>query len=83
MLFGSHYTCKQSQVQKMAARKEQISKSLAQVPFEGILIEAYKGTRRKHNMKFRHIGHTTRQYGQSFFSKTISAWNGLVFAEAP
>ena len=26
---------------------------LAQVPFEGVLVEAYKGTRRKHNMKFR------------------------------
>ena len=34
---------------------------------------AYKGSRRKHNMKFRHIGHTTSQYGQSFFPKTISA----------
>ena len=34
-------------------------------------------------MKFRPIGHTTSQYGQSFFSKTISAWNGLAFAEAP
>ena len=37
----------------------------------------------KHNMKFRQIGHTTSQYGQSFFPKTISAWNGLGFAEAP
>ena len=54
--------------------------SLAQVSFEGILIEAYKGTRRKHNMKFKQISHTTRQ---SFFSKTISVWNGLDFAEAP
>ena len=24
--------------------------------------KAYKGTRRKHNMKFRQIGHTTSQY---------------------
>ena len=40
---------------------------LAQVPFEGVLVEAYKGTRRKHNMKFRQIGHTTSQYGQPFF----------------
>ena len=56
---------------------------LAQVPFEGVLVEAYKGTRRKHNIKFRRIGHTTSQYGQSFFPKTISAWNGLAFAEAP
>ena len=50
--------------------------------FEGILVEVYKGTRRKHNMKFRQIGHTTIQYGQSFFPKTISAWNGLAFVEA-
>ena len=55
----------------------------AQVPFEGVLAEAYKGTRRKHDMNFRHIGHTTSQYGQSFFLKTISAWHGLAFAEAP
>ena len=55
----------------------------AQVPFEGVLVEAYKGTRRKHNIKFRQIGHTTSQYGQSFFPKTISAWNRLAFAEAP
>ena len=53
------------------------------MPFEGILVEAYKGTRIKHNMKFRQIGHTTSQYGQSFFPKTISAWNGFAFAEAP
>ena len=60
-----------------------IINGLAQVPFEGILVESYKGTRRKHNMKFRQIGHTTSQYGQSFSPKTISAWNGLAFAEAP
>ena len=36
--------------------------SLVQVPFEGVLVEAYKGTRRKHNLKFRHIGHTTTVY---------------------
>ena len=33
-----------------------------------VLVEVYKGTRRKHNMKFRQIDHTTSQYGQSFFS---------------
>ena len=60
-----------------------INNGLAQVPFEGVLIEAYKSTRRKHNMKFRQIGHTTRQYGQSFPPKTISVGNGLAFAEAP
>ena len=40
---------------------------LAQVPFEGVLVEAYKGTRRKQSTKLRQIGHTTSQYGQSFF----------------
>ena len=60
-----------------------IINDLAQVPFEGTLVEAYKGTRQEGNMKFRQIGHTTSQYGQSFFPKTISAWNGLAFAEAP
>ena len=60
-----------------------IMNGLAQVPFEGILFEAYKGTRRKHSMKFRQIGHTTSQYGQSFFPITINVWNGLAFAEAP
>ena len=39
-----------------------IINGLAQVPFEGVLVEAYKGTRRKHNVKFRQIGHTTSQY---------------------
>ena len=60
-----------------------IINGLAQVPFEGVLIEAYayKGTRRKHNMKFRQIGLITSQYRQSFSPKTISAWNGLAFAE--
>ena len=57
-----------------------IINGLAQAPFEGVLVEAYKGTRRKHSMKFRQTGHTT---SQSFSPKTISAWNGLAFAEAP
>ena len=41
-----------------------IINSLAQVSFEGVLVEAYKGTSKNHNMKFRQIGHTTSQYGQ-------------------
>ena len=45
-----------------------IINGLAQVPFEDVLVEAYKDTRRKHNMKFRQIGHTTSQDGQSYFS---------------
>ena len=34
-------------------------------------------TRKKHSMKFRHIGYNVDPYGQSFFQKSISAWNGL------
>ena len=45
-----------------------IINGLGHVLFEGVLVDAYKGTRRKHNMKFRQIGHTTNQYGQSVFS---------------
>ena len=55
-----------------------IINGLAQVPFEGVLVEAYKGTRRKHNMKFRQIGHTTSQYGQSFFLKLLVHGTGLL-----
>ena len=47
---------------------------LAQVPFEGVFVEAHKGTRRKHSMKLRQIGHTTSQYGQLFFPKTAEYW---------
>ena len=28
-------------------------------------------------MNFRHIGYNVDPYGQSFFPKSISAWNGL------
>ena len=53
--------------------------SLAQVPFEGVFVEAYKSTRRKHNIQFRQIGHTTSQYGQSFFSlKLLVHGTGLL-----
>ena len=51
---------------------------LAQVPFEGVLVEAYKGTRRKHNIKFRQIGHTSSQYGQSIFLKLLVHGMGLL-----
>ena len=34
-------------------------------------------TRKKHNLKYRHIGYNVDPYGQSFFPKCISAWNGL------
>ena len=49
-----------------------IINGLVQVPFEGLLVDAVKGTRRKHNMKFRQIGHITSQYGQSFLPKKYS-----------
>ena len=39
-----------------------IINGLAQVPFEGVFVKAYKGTTRKHNIKFRQIGHTTSIY---------------------
>ena len=43
------------------------------------LEKAYGRTRKKHNIKFRHIGYNVAPYKQSFFPKciTISAWNGL------
>ena len=47
------------------------------------LVKAYEGTRRKNNHKFRHIGVNTSQYRQSFFPKTIGAWNQLPYADSP
>ena len=44
---------------------------LSQVSFEGILIEAYRSTRTKHNMKLRQISPTTSQYGQFFSLKLL------------
>ena len=55
-----------------------IINGLAQVPFQGVLVEAYKGTRRKHRLALQLASMDNR-----FFPKTISAWNGLAFAEAP
>ena len=57
-----------------------IINNLAKVPHEHILVKAYEGTRRKNNHKFRHIGVNTSQYQQSFFPKTIGAWNQLPYA---
>ena len=51
------------------------------MPFEGVLVEAYKGTRRKHNMEFR-LAIQLASMDSLFFPKPISAWNGLAFAEA-
>ena len=60
-----------------------IINNLAKVPHEHILVKAYEGTRRKNNHKFRHIGVNTSQYRQSFFPKTIGAWNQLPYADSP
>ena len=40
------------------ARLYSVLQNLLTVSFKGVLVEAYKGTRRKHKMKFRQIGHT-------------------------
>ena len=34
-----------------------------------------KRTQKKRSLKFRHIGYNMDHYGQSFFPKSISAWN--------
>ena len=53
-----------------------IINNLAMVP-HSCLEKADGCTRKKHNLKFRHIGYNVDPYGQSFFPKCISAWNGL------
>ena len=50
--------------------------NLAMVP-HSCLEKADGRTRKKHNLKFRHIGYNVDPYGQPFFPKCISAWNGL------
>ena len=59
-----------------------IINGLAEVLFESVLIDTFKGTKSNHNKKFRHIRHSTSQYGQSFSHKTSSACNRLSFTEA-
>ena len=53
-----------------------IINNLAMVP-HSCLEKAEGRTRKNHNLKFRHIGYNVDPYGQSFFPKCISAWNGL------
>ena len=53
-----------------------IINNLAMVPYS-CLEKADGRTWKKHNLKFRHIGYNADLYGQSFFPKCISAWNGL------
>ena len=48
-----------------------IINGLAQVPFEGVLVEAYKGTRRKHSMKFRQIVHKLASMDSRFPLKLL------------
>ena len=60
-----------------------IINNLAKVPNEHILTKAYEGTHKINNHRFRHIGVNTSQYRQSFFPKTIGAWNQLSYADSP
>ena len=60
-----------------------IINGLAQVPFKGVLVEAYKCTRRKHNMKFRQIGHTTSQSMDNCFSLKLLHGIGLLSLKLP
>ena len=53
-----------------------IINNLAMVP-HSCLEKADGRTQKEHNLKFRHIGYNVDPYGQSFFPKCISAWNGL------
>ena len=55
-----------------------IINGLAQVPIEGVLVEAYKGTRRKHNMKFRQIGIQLASMDSRFFPKLLVHGTGLL-----
>ena len=54
-----------------------IINGLAQVPFKGVLVEAYKGTRRKTQHKIKVI--QLPSMDSRFSLKTISAWNGACF----
>ena len=44
---------------------------------DGVFVEAYKGTRRKHNIKFRKISHTTSMYAQLFLVKLLVHETGM------
>ena len=54
-----------------------IVNGLAQVPFEGVLVEAYKGTRRKHNIKFR-LAIQLASMDSRFFLKLLVHGTGLL-----
>ena len=54
------------------------------MPFEGVLVEAYKGTRRTLNLD--RLAIQLASMDSRFSLKlllSISAWKGLAFAEAP
>ena len=58
--------------------KESSLKHCGGHPVLAVCLEKADGrTRKNHNLKFRHIGYNVDPYGQSFFPKCISAWNGL------
>ena len=51
---------------------------VAQVPFEGVLVEAYKGTRRKHSMKFRQMAIQLANMDSRFPLKLLVHGTGLL-----
>ena len=55
-----------------------IINGLAQVPFEGIHVKAYKGTRRKHSMKFRPISIQLASMDSRFSLKLLVHGTGLL-----
>ena len=52
MCWGERLFLKRDRIEARLILFYKIINGLAQVPFEGVLVEAYKGIRRKHNMKF-------------------------------
>ena len=62
-----------------------IINGLAQVPFKGVLVEAYKCTRTEGNtiMKFRQSGHTTSQSMDNCFSLKLVHGIGLLSLKLP
>ena len=57
--------------------------ALHKCPTKAFLLRRMRVPEENTTCNLDRFGHTSSQYGQSFFPKTISAWNGLAFAEAP
>ena len=55
-----------------------IINGLAQVPFEGVIVGAYKGIRRKHHMKFRRLAIQLASMDSRFFLRLLVHGTGLL-----